>query len=215
MTKLARLLCALSACGPLALGAGAAESPVQNAASVAAANRGQEAADGNASGADTGIKAGRPVGQESTPMDSAKGAGSKGRNAAVAASPPRHSAPPQSGIAHAARGNADRLHSLQRIARALGPLSRQPSPGGRVGPARAVTHDPHDGRGPQGMSPASPPKLAASNGAARPAARPTSIPRNLGVGGPHAQGVGQVGGPAIARTTHSGTIDGTQVHHKF
>jgi len=214
MTKLARLLCALWECGPLALAADATESPANNAASAAAANRGQ-AAGANASGADTSIKAERPWTQESMHADSAKGASSKGRNAAPAASPRRRSAPPQSGVAHAARGNADRLHSLQRNALARGPLARPPSPSGRLGSTRAVTHDPQASRGPQGVSLVSQPELAASKSAARPAARLPPTPRNLGVGGPHAQGVGQVGGPALARTSHSGSIDGTQLRRKF
>jgi hypothetical protein len=214
VTKFTRLLCALWACGPLALGARAVESPAHNAASAAAADRG-EAVGGATPGRDTSIKAERPETQESMHADTAKGAGSQGRNAALVASPRRRTSPPQSSAAHAARGNADRLHSLQRNARALGPPARQSSPGGRAGSTRAVTLDRHDSRGPRSVSPVSQPKLTASNGSARPAARLASTPSNSGVGGPHAQGVGQAGGPAISRTAHSGTIDGTQLHRKF
>jgi hypothetical protein len=63
--------------------------------------------------------------------------------------------------------------------------------------------------------PSNQPKLATSNGAASPAARPAATPRNSAMGGPHAQELGRVGGPVIGRTTHSPTIDGTQLHHKF
>ena len=58
-------------------------------------------------------------------------------------------------------------------------------------------------------------KVAASNSAAPLAARLSSTPRNSAIGGPHTQGLGRVGGPAISRSTHSATIDGTQLRRKF
>jgi hypothetical protein len=64
------------------------------------------------------------------------------------------------------------------------------------------------------VSPAGQTKVAASKGAAPSAARPSSTPRISAIGGPHAQGLGRMGGPAISRATHSATVDGTQLHHK-
>src|SRR5271166_5660715 len=133
MMKIARLLCALWVCGPLALEANAAESPAHNGASVAAANMGQAAA-GTTHGRDTGINAGRLVAQESTQAGSGKGDGSKGRNAAVAVSPRRGSVTPHA-AGPLARSNADRLHSLHP-AKAGGRIT--PTANRRVGPNPAA-----------------------------------------------------------------------------
>jgi hypothetical protein len=221
--KLTRLLCALFACGPLALGVRAAELSGQGAGSAATA-KGGHAADGNAPGEQKGLKTARPGTQESTHADpvndaASKGAASKGGNAA-AALPLHRTAAAHSGAAHTDRGNAERLHSVQRNARALGSPARQSSRGGRGGSTRAVSLDSHNSGGPRGASPANQPRLTASNMPARATARlmsspRMSSPRNSGVGGPHAQGIGQVGGPAVGRVTHSATIDGTQLHRKF
>jgi hypothetical protein len=138
------------------------------------------------------------------------GRGSKGRDAAVAASPRRGSVTSQGGVAQAGRGNADRLHSLLN-AQARGRLARQPV---RAGSTRGVIRGRSDVRGSQGVSPAGNPKLAAPNSAApSPVRLPT--PRNPAAGGPHAQGPGRVGGPAISRATHSATVDGAQLRRKF
>jgi hypothetical protein len=160
---------------------------------------------------------------------------SKARDAAAAASPRRGSVTPprsgaQGGPARAARGNADRLNSMLN-ARAHGRLARQPSR--PAGTARAVARGP-EVRGPRDAGPAGQPKLgksntaapptamvagqpklATSNSPASPASRPAPTPRNSAIGGPHAQTLGRVGGPAISRTTHGATIDGNQLHHKF
>ena len=143
------------------------------------------------------------------------GRGSKGRDAAVAASPRRGSVTSQGGAAQggiprAGRSNADRLHSLLS-AQAHGRLARQPV---RAGSTRGVIRGRSDVRGSQGVSPAGNPKLAAPNSAApSPVRLPT--PRNPAAGGPHAQGPGRVGGPAISRATHSATVDGAQLRRKF
>jgi hypothetical protein len=160
---------------------------------------------------------------------------SKARDAAAAASPRRGSVTPQrsgvqGGPARAARGNADCLNSMLN-ARARGRLARQPSR--PAGSARAVARGP-EVRGPRDVGPAGQPrlgksntaapptammagqpKLATSNSPAWPAARPAPNPRNPAVGGPHAQTLGRVGGPAISGRTHSATVDGNQLHHKF
>jgi hypothetical protein len=93
-----------------------------------------------------------------------------------------------------------------------GRLARQPNR--PVGSIRAATAGPAV-RGPQGVRPASQPKLAAATSAASPAARLAVTPRNSTIGGPHPQGFGRVGGPAIGRATHGATIDGGQMHPKF
>jgi hypothetical protein len=47
---------------------------------------------------------------------------------------------------------------------------------------------------------------------------PSAVTRAFGrdstIGGPRAPGPGRVGGPAIGRTAHNATIDGTQLHHQ-
>ena len=144
------------------------------------------------------------------------GGGSKARDAAAAASPRRGSVmPPRSGVqggpARGTRGNADRLNSMLN-ARAHGRLARQPSR--TAGTARAVARG-AEVHGPRDVGPAGQPKLGKSNTAALPAARPAPNPRNSAIGGPHAQTLGRVGGPAISGRTHSATVDGNQLHHKF
>lgn len=54
---------------------------------------------------------------------------------------------------------------------------------------------------------------AAANSSA--AANLSAAARASTIGGPQAQGLGQVGGPAIGRPAHAATIDATQLHHKF
>jgi hypothetical protein len=179
--KFGRLLYALWACGPLAVGVGAAESPAHNGSPAAVADTNQASA-GSASDRNASVKTGRSAAREST---------------------------------HVGPGYADGVLSLRRNAQARGRLAGQPN--GRVGQTRAAAHGPHDVRG-QGVIPAGQPKQATSNRAPPPAARLTSTARNLAIGGPHAQGIGRVGGPAISRTTHGATgaaIDGTQLRHKF
>jgi hypothetical protein len=76
-------------------------------------------------------------------------------------------------------------------------------------------------QGARGASPALPPAVTAPNVAARAAAHPSAAPnpsaaaRASAIGGPHTQGLGRVGGPAIGRPAHAATIDGTQLHHKL
>jgi hypothetical protein len=185
--KASHIVCAILACAPLTLAArAAASSEDRSSSSVAAANV-------------------RGAGGRTAPSRIANT--KVGRSAVM---PQRGVG--QAGVAKGARSNAGRVHSLLNAQAHGGRLARQP---GRAGSTRAVTHGPDDVRGPRGVSPASQPKMAASNGAAPSAARLSSTPRNSAIGGPHAQGLGRVGGPAISRTTHSATIDGTQLRHKF
>jgi hypothetical protein len=243
--KISHIFCAMLACAPLTFEARAATSSADGPSSATAANVG-EAAGRAAPSRNAGTKRGRTGDRGSNQAGAQTGSGSKGRDAAVAAPPRRGSVTSQGGVAQTGRSNADRLHSLLN-AQARGRLARQP---GRAGSTRAVTRGPDDVRGSQGVSPAGQPKMAASNGAAPPAAVPagqsklaasnsaaampvgqprvaasnstaplaarlSSTPRNSALGGPHAQGLGRVGGPAISRATHSATVDGAQLHRKF
>jgi hypothetical protein len=186
--KASHILCAMLACAPLTFEARTTASSEDGRPSVAAANAGEAA------------------GRAAPSRDAGTGGSSKGRDAAAAVSPRRGSVTPQRGVGQTARVDADRLHSLLS-ARARGRLARQPDRS--VGSNRAATAGPGV-REPQGVKPAGRPPLVASNSAASPAARPAVIPRNSTIGGPQAQGFGRVGGPAISRTIHSATIDGTQ-----
>jgi hypothetical protein len=217
--KVFHILCAILACAPLAFEARATASSEDGRPSVAADNAGRAAGrtapSRDASAKPEGTRDREPTRARPRTGGGSTGGGSKGRDAAAAVSPRRGSVTPQRGVAQvgvAQTGrNADRLHSLLN-AQARGRLTRQPSR--PAGSTRAVTRG-LDVRGPQGGMPAGQPRLAASNSAASPAARLVMTPRTSTIGGPHSQGIGRVGGPAISRTTRSATVDGTQLHHKF
>jgi hypothetical protein len=248
--KVSHILCATLACALLlTYEARATASSENGSSSVAAANVG-EAAGRKAPSRNAGTKRGRTGDRGSNQAAARTSDGSKGPNPAAAASPRGGSVPPQAGagkaaVSQAGRSNADRLHSMLN-ARVNGHLARQR--GRPVGSTRGATGGP-DLHGAQGTSPAAQPKLAASNGAAPPAAvsagpsklaasnsaaamqagqpksaapssappsaRLSSTPRSSAIGGPHAPGLGRLGGPASGRTTHSATIDGTQQRRKF
>jgi hypothetical protein len=229
--KVSHILCAMLACAPLTYEARATASSENGSSSVAAANVG-EAAGRAAPSRNAGTKRGRTGDRGPNQAAARTSDGSKGRDAAAAASPRGGSVPPQAGAGKAAasqagRSNADRLHSMLN-ARVNGHLARRPSR--PVGSTRGAPGGP-DLHGARGVSPAGQSKLAASNSAAAmplgqlkvaasnsaasSAARLSSAPRNSAMGGPHAQGLGRVGGPAISRATHSATVDGAQLHHKF
>jgi hypothetical protein len=163
--------------------------------------------------------------------NASKGSASRGRDAAATVSPRPGSAAParsaaQTGVAQAGRGNADRLRSLLN-ARARGRVVRQP--GRAVGSPRGAAGGPAVRGAPPGVGSAGQRKLAASNTAAPPTAlpgqpklaapkspaSPAAAPRSLGIGGPHPQVSGRIGGPPVSRTTRSATIDGGQLRHKF
>jgi hypothetical protein len=230
--KASHILCALLACAPLTCVAGAAARSDDGRTSTAAANVG-EAAGRAAPSRNAGTKPERKGDRGSNQAGARTGSGSKVRDAAVADSSRRGSVSPQLGagkvgMGQAGRGNADRPHSMLNT-QARGHLARQ-----RGGPdvsARGAAGGP-DVHGPQRVSPAGQPKLAASNGgaspvavpagqsklaansAASPAARLAATPSYSAIGGPHAQVLGRVGGPAISRTIHSPTIDGTRLRHR-
>jgi hypothetical protein len=196
MMKIARLLCALWVCGPLALDARAADLPARNGAAAAPTKLGQ-AAGSTTPGRDKALEAGQPVAQESIQAGSRKGDGSKGRNAALTAAPRRASVATPRAASALARSNADRLHSLHP-AKARGNIASTPKR--RVGPKVAATSANVSVRG-RGMPRATPSAKAMVRGSA--------------VGGPRAAaGPGQLGGPATGRTAHNTAIDGTQVRHK-
>jgi hypothetical protein len=232
--KMSHILCAILACAPLIFEARATASSEDGGSSAGAANVG-DAAGRAAPRRSAGTKPGRTGNRESNQAGAQTGGSSKGRDAAVAASPRRGSVTSQGGVAQAGRSNADRLHSLLN-AQAHGRLARQPS---RVGSTHAATHGPDDVRGPQGVSPAGQPKMAASNGAAPRAAAPAGQSKPAASNTAAAMPVGQpkvaasnsavpstrrlsstprnsaIGGPAISRATHSAIVDGAQLHHKF
>ena len=190
MVKIARLLCALWVCGPLALEASAADSPARNGASEAAANTGQAA--GSATpGRDMKLRAGRPVAQESAQAGSSKGDDSKGRNAASAASPRRGSVTPPHAAGSLARSNAKRLRS-PHPAEAQGRITQTAN--GRVEPNAAA---------------------ASRKLSARPPPTVKAMVRGSMIGGPRAAGPQRLGGPATGRTANNATISGTQLHHKL
>jgi hypothetical protein len=148
-------------------------------------------------------------------------------------------------VSQAGRSNADRLHSMlnARVNGHLARQRSRPvgSTRGATGgpdlhgaqgtsPAAQPKLAASNGAAPPSAVPAGQSKLAASNSAAAmragqpklaasssapPSARLSSTPRSSAIGGPHAQGLGRLGGPAISRTTHGATIDGTQQRHKF
>jgi hypothetical protein len=195
MKKIARLLCALCVSGPLALEAGAAQSPAQNGASAAAADAGQAALGTTPRGA-TSIGAGRPVGGDSTPVGSSKGrvgsskgqvGSSKGqvgsikgdqsprRNSAAAVSPRRGSVSPPHAAGPLVRSNADRLRSLHAT-KARNPTA--PLANRRSGPTAAASGN--------------------------------VLARGRGLSGP-----GLLGGPATARTANRTAIDGATIRRKY
>jgi hypothetical protein len=213
--KVSHILCAMLPCALLlTYEARATASSENGSSSVPAANVG-EAAGRTAPSRNAGTKRGRTGDRGSNQAAARASDGSKGPDAAAPASPRGGSVPPQAGAGKAAasqagRSNADRLHSMLN-ARVNGHLARQRSR--PVGSTRGATGGP-DLRGAQGASPAGQPKLAASS-SAPPSAKLSSTPRSSAIGGLHAPGLGRLGGPAISRTTHSATIDGTQQRHKF
>jgi hypothetical protein len=196
MMKLARLLCALWVCGPLALDARAADSPARNGAALAPA------------------RAGNPVAHESTPAGPSRGDSAKGRNAAVAASPRRASVATPRAAGLLARNNADRLHSLHP-AKARGNTASTPNR--RVGPKVGATSSNVSaaGRGIPGARLQALPLRPVAVGVARVSPSEKAMVRGSAVGGPRAAaGPGQLGGPATGRTAHNTAIDGAQVRHK-
>jgi hypothetical protein len=239
--RAAHIACAILACAPLSFEARAIASTEAGRPSQPQAHAGPAAGpaapDRDASARSRGTpdpepnRAHPPTGSGSTGGGSrgsaaakgpargsgSNGSGSKGRDAAGGVSPRRGSATPahgaaQSKVAQAGRANADRLHSLLS-ARAQGHLVRQP--GRAVGSPHGAAGSPAVRGSPPSTPPPSRPKLAVANPAPAPAARPAVIPRSPGIGGPHAQVSGRVGGPAVGRTTGSATVNGAQMRHKF
>jgi hypothetical protein len=196
MMKIARLLCALWVCGPLALEARAADSPARNDGAVAPA------------------KAGHPAAHESTQAGSSKGDGPKGRNAAAAASPRGSSVTASRAAGPLSRSNADRLRSLQP-AKARGNTA---STSNRRGAPKAATASSNlSARGiPGERLQALPTRRPVVVGVARVSPSAKAMVRGSAIGGPRAAaGPGQLGGPATGRrTVHNTAIDGTQVRHK-
>jgi len=205
--KIARLLCVIWVCAPLALEAGAAGSPASGGSSAAAMG---QAAGGSAPARDTSIKAGRAQTHESTQAGSAKAGGSKGRNAAVAVAPRRGAVTPQRAAGQLARSNADRLHSLLSAkARERRTAASNPVPSTRGATANRIAG------GSRTSSPLAQRTLPASKLPAPSATSVKAVAGSSRIGGPQTAGRGRLGGPAIGRTANSATINGTQLHRKF
>jgi hypothetical protein len=227
--KFVQVLCAVWIC-TRALESGAAESPAHGRESAAPANADQAAGRTVPSQAEVSAQPPGTRDREPTQARARTGGGSNGRDTAAAGSPRRGSVtPPRSvaagGVGQAVHGNSARLQSLLS-AKAPGLLARHP--GRPAGSTRAVTHGQGE-RGSQAVGAAGQRNLAASNTAAPPTAlpgqpklaapkspaSPAAAPRSSGIGGPHAQVSGRIGGPAVGRATRSATIDGGQLRHKF
>lgn len=229
--KVSAILCAILACIALAFAARATASSEDGRPSRSEANAGQAPAPGqDASAKPESTQTREPARARARAGGDSTGSGSKGRDAAASSgggSATSQRSGARGGVAQAGRSNADRLHSLLD-AKVHGPLTRRPGrPAGTPSAAGGSA-----ARGPRDAGPASQPKLAASNGVAPAAPRLTLVPKptpvpsltaaprlavspkNAAIGGPHAPGVGRVGGPVVSRATHSATIDGTQLRHK-
>jgi hypothetical protein len=168
--KLAPLLCALSVCGPLALGAAAAETPARTAAAVA------------------------NMARESTHAGASTGDGPKARQGVAAASPRRGSGMTARIARPLARSNADRLHSLHPANARAGAASTATR---RVGSnAAASGNAPARGRGLPTASPHGLPTPPVASNAARDPPSVKAMVRGSIIGGPRAAGPGRLGGPA-------------------
>jgi hypothetical protein len=226
--KIARLLCAIWMCTPLALEAGAADGGAPERAAAEGGGPGQ-------SSGQHASPAGRAAARQSTRMGSpSKGPPPNGavpNNAAAALSPRHGPGPvtagpftPERGAGQLSRSNADRLHSLLR--------TQAHAPGARPGSRPAAQSSRSEGGGsavartPDLRSPVRP-SMAVSKSAARTAlsANPPvakAVNRGSLVGGPHPAGAGRVGGPAMGRAAFSRTaaanraaLDGAQMRRRF
>jgi hypothetical protein len=183
------LLCAVLACAPLTVDALAPASS-EDSSSSAVAN------------------AGGVAGQAVPTQGRSSKAGRAGDSESSHAGVRTRSVMPQRG--RGTGGSAERLHSPLN-AQERGRLAHQP--GRPIGSTRAATGVPGV-RTPNAVGAAGQSKLAASKRIASPAPKLTAIPRDSAIGGPHAQSVGRLGGPAIDRTNQSATIDGRKFGRK-
>jgi hypothetical protein len=218
MMKIARLVCAIWMCSPLALQAGAAGAPLDRGpADRGPLEHGPAESSGHSSSA-------RAQTQESARASSAKGEISKGGNTTAAVS--QRPAAAQRGADPLMRSNADRLHSLLRTPAT--PAAKPPSRPA-AGSSRAETTGTALSRTPglQGASPASLSRLAVPKISARtPRSSNAPTPGAL-LGGPHPGGPVALGGPAMGRaasgrtvsgraaTANGAVLDGTQMRRRF
>jgi len=145
-------------------------------------------------------------------VGSENGGVSKRRDAMVAVSPRRGSATPQRVVDQLAHSNADRLHSMLS-AKPRGRLAKASSR--PVGSNHAATGGDGVVRGPRGLNPAGKPKPAVSKNASQATTSVQTVAGGPRIRGPHAGGLGRLGGPATGRTANSATINGTQLHRKL
>jgi len=140
------------------------------------------------------------------------GGAPKRRDARTAVSPRRGSATPQRAVAQHAHGNADRLHSML----SANPRGRLAKASSRpVGSNHAATGGDGVVSSPRGSNPAGKPKPAVSKNASQATTGVKTVADGSRIGGPHASGLGRLGGPATGRTANSATINGTQLHRKL
>jgi hypothetical protein len=194
-------------------------------------------------GENTSKKSERADDSQSKRVGSDSSVGSTGGNPGAAASHGRGSAAPQRRVGQLATPNADRLRSLlsaRARGRPAQPASRRSAgpirprtgggaaargPGGAgeaTRPTPAASRPAAVASGPTTVASrptgvASGPTPVGSNIATRALTSPSAVTRAFGrgstIGGPRAPGPGLVGGPAIGRTAHNATIDGSQLHH--
>ena len=199
----------LLACGPLALGARAAESPANGGSPAPLAKFGP-AFGRDPPGTEARLATGRPATQESSRLGSGGISGSGPRHAVAVASP-RHGSVTAPHAAAIARG---------RLARAsIRPAPSAAPAGSRVAPRAQGPTGTHSHELPKTSVAASPSGIAPSRQVGASAVR---VPQNLKaaargpmLGGPRAAGAGRLGGPAIRRSAINTGIDGTQIHRKY
>jgi hypothetical protein len=198
---MSHILCAMLACAPLIFETRATASSADGPSSAAAANVG-EAAGRAASSRNAGTKRVRT--------------GNRGSNQAGAQTRGRltRQSGGRVGSTRAVTHGPDDVRGPQGVSAVVQPKMATSN---GAAPPTAVPGDQSKlaASNSAAAMPAGGPKVAASNSAAPLATRLWSTPRNSAIGGPHAQGLGRVGGPAISRATQSATVDGTQLHHKF
>jgi hypothetical protein len=187
--------------------AGAAESPKTGGASTVVADLGSAA--GNAApNRDASSKADRVSGSESPRAGASMGVAPRGRHPAAAVARLRSSLTQPRGVGKAPRIRTDPQRVLLNP-KARGPLAPRSVGSTDTGPGGTGI------RTPFGVKSVGQRPLAASTRAILPAMKVTATSRDSIIGGPRGQALGRIGGPLSGQASHSATIDGTQLHHKF
>jgi hypothetical protein len=183
----------------------AAAAPAGQQASAASANADSTTAAAPAE--EPRMKSGHAGAPPSPRTGAPPSAGAKGGNSAAPRGSPQV---PQRGHSSSS-ANADRLHALMN-AQARGHLIH---PGARPLGTRAANAGGLGLRQPGSTVAAAAPALAASKRNAFAARKPTMMPRNSAMGGPHLQNGARLGGTMLGGASRSAAMDGAQVHRKF